>query len=131
MRHATSRRGGFAIIIVVSLVALLGVALAMVAVGFRSSARLTRSAADDAQLRQLLFAGERAARQRLSAGAPEPLRMPQELSDRGAILKIESFPRAGTNAFRVEAQLGNRRMAQVLRYRRDGDSWRLIDSKLE
>jgi hypothetical protein len=125
------RRGGFAIIIVVSLIAFLGIALATLAAGFTASARLTRGAEDDAQLRQLLLAGERAARQQLSAAGAPSLTLPPELTNREAAVNVEPLADGEPGAFRVEVQLGKRRMAQVVRYTRDGDTWRLVDARLE
>jgi hypothetical protein len=133
--HCDAR--GFATLTAIALVALVAVAMAAAAAVFRLDVRRTAAAVDDAQLRQMLLAGERAARARLDAraGAPaaaagEAVALPPPLAAAGATLRISIAPDAAGAAATVEAALAGRAAAQTLRYERGPGGWRLASAEL-
>ena len=136
-RPSSARRRAFATVAALGLIAVVGVTLAAVATLLTSDVKRTRRAADDAQLRQLLVAGEAAARASL-AGTDQPrevaLKLPTELESTGITLTIERLdggnPADGVQ-FRVTARGGDgRSVAQTLRYTRAAEGWRLDAAEL-
>lgn len=138
------RRGrGFATIIAVALIALIGVALAAMAAMARADFARTRQVQADTQIRQLLLAGESAARERLAAGdaggKAVTVDLPAVLKDDGTTLTLtltRLAPPAGGGgvAARIEvrAEAGGYRRSQTVRYaRRDaGAGWSLVAAEL-
>ena len=70
MIRSSRNRRGFAAIMAISLILLVGAALAMLGVYFAQDAARTRSEAVEAQLRQLLSAGAVAAVQQADTASP-------------------------------------------------------------
>lgn len=136
--HATARPG-FASVTAVILIALVGAALAAAVTLLGAESRRTRSAVEDAQLRQLLLAGEAGARQHLARrgaadGTAVPLALPADLSAAGARVELRFSPdEAGDSCeVRVDASLGRRRASQSLRFNRGnrGTEWQLVAAEL-
>ena len=131
------RRRAFATIAALGLIAVVGVTLAAVATLLAGDVKRTRRAAEDAQLRQLLLAGEAAARATLGA-TNQPgevaLKLPSELESAGITLMIERLDNADSAEnvqFRVTARGGDgRSIAQTLRYTRAAEGWRLQTAEL-
>ena len=130
--HASRR--GFAMLTAIALVALVAVAMAAAASVFRLDLRRTVTGAEDAQLRQLLFAGERIARAKLPRedgkveSAAGPVQLPPALAAQGASMNVGVAPKADNAdaaVATVEATLGGRAAAQTLRYERGPGGWRL------
>ena len=131
-------RRGFAVLTAIVLTALVAVAIAAALSVFRTNLSRTAAVASDAQLRQLLLAGERVARARLAspadgAGQGERVELPAALPQDGATLHIDAVgPRTeGAAAFRVTATLSGRRASQTLRYENRAGGWALADAELE
>ena len=131
-------RRGMAMLIAVALVSLVGMAIAAVLALVRLELTRTADTLEDAQLRQMLLAGETAAREKLSAmtgdvpkaGEEVSVPLPAALAADGAALhlRIAAGPDAGTLTTRevvVEATVGRRTLGQRLNYERDGGDWRL------
>jgi hypothetical protein len=117
----------------IALIALVGVAMGAAASVFKLDLRRTAAVLEDTQLRQLLVAGERAARDKLpAAGAVAesngPVPLPPPLAARGASLAVHvSGGQTETEATAtVEAALEGRVMSQILHYERGPAGWRLL-----
>jgi hypothetical protein len=124
----------------IALVALVGVAMAAAASVFGLDLRRTAAVVGDAQLRQLLVAGERAARQNLPmdaaaavGGFDGAVPLPPALAERGATLALRvapADPSAAAAEATVEAALAGRVARQTLRYERGPAGWRLAAAEL-
>jgi len=132
----TPARRGFAMLTAITLVALVGVAMAAAGSVFRLDLRRTAAVTQDAQLRQLLIAGERAARDKLPA-TPGPVApsegavpLPPALASRGATLsvRIGAGPNDAEAAATVGAALAGRVVTQTLTYQRGPAGWRLASA---
>ena len=137
-RKVNRRRRGFAVLTAIVLTALVAVAMTAALSVFRANVRRTAAALDDAQLRQLLLAGERVARQRLAAppapaGQGGPVELPPSLSQDGATLRVDAAGPATERAavFRVIVTLGGRRASQTLQYEAGAGGWALVHADLE
>ena len=131
-----NRRRGFAGILAILLLLLVGMTLTTVATAFSADARRTRVRAADAQLRQILTAGAIAAAKQfegseLPAGE-KPLALPADLASAGATATI-AYARDGENAVvvRVHASIPPRRMSQTLRFAQSGGKWSMRSAELE
>lgn len=131
-------RNGFALITAIALAGFVGVALAVVLMSFSAELKRTRSASDEAQLRQLLLAGasDAAARARGWPEAAEPHRwevtLPDDLARLGAKVTSESQPsEAGLIQVRVNASLGGRRAAQTLRLAHTDKGWQTVAARID
>ena len=145
-RAAGTRRRGMASIVAVGTIPLVAVALAAMLSLFAAEIRRTRDAAAGAQLRQLLVAGEWAARDRVgkNAGpvtepADVPVMLPAELgggegegADVGAALRLRIEPGEGPERVnvRVAATVGRAGAAQALVFERKGAGWELVRAEL-
>jgi hypothetical protein len=129
---------GFAMLTAIALVAVVGVAMAAAASVFRLDLRRTAAVVEDTQLRQLLIAGERAARAKLPAApaaitaSDDLVSLPPSLATRGASLTVRLAPGGaeGTATATVEAALAGRVMKQTLSYERGPAGWRLAAAGL-
>ena len=135
-RRSRQRRG-FAMLTAIALIALVGVAMAAAAAVFRLDLRRTAAAVRDAQLRQLLVAGERAARETLPAGGAvtqsnQSVALPPAVAARGASLAVRFDPgqKDGDATATVEAALEGRAATQTLHYERGPAGWRLASAAL-
>ena len=138
-------RPAFAMIMAVALVALVALALGAVLSLFRLDLDRTARAVEQAQLRQMLLAGERAAREQLETappdaanaaqGAPVSVPLPAALSANGAALELKFAPVAGTDGapaaqVTVVATLERGTMTQTLGYEKGPQGWRLMRATL-
>lgn len=116
MRHA---RHGFAMVLAIVLLGLVGTLLGVLATQTNGEIRRSRTAGADAQLRQLLIAGEASCRSRLASPPKEPelIPLPQSLADaKLTIACTDLTPDRAT--FRIDALIASRHAAQVLVYQR-------------
>lgn len=128
---------GFATVAAVVLIGMASVAFLGMAALARHELVRTRRAAADAQLRQLLLAGQAASDARLSAdAAPTPgavvIELPAVLAEPGGRLTIHVQRGDSTDARRVEvlAAAEGWTASQSLNYTRDGARWRLAGAEL-
>jgi hypothetical protein len=142
-RVTPAKRRGFAMLTAVALVALVAMALAAVLALVRLDLGRTADALDEAQLRQMLLAGEHAARERLDAAgeaAPRtdeavPISLPPALAADGGAVDVTVLPRASRAAAEVvevtvRARLGEKAASQTLRYERTSRGWRATAAAL-
>ncbi|HEX8525087.1 MAG TPA: hypothetical protein VF669_22740 [Tepidisphaeraceae bacterium] len=125
----TSSRSGFALFIAVTLLGLVAVTLVILATLVAADARKTRSAVTEAQLRQLLLAGEAIAQTRLSSGATVQgdVELPAELKTSGAKLTITGdAPKT-----RIEAQCAGKPAVQEIAFIKSGDAWTITSVQLD
>lgn len=133
IRH---RAAGIAMITALALLTLVAITLVPLTALTRAQVRYTRHVADEAQLRQMLLAGEQAARATL-AQAPEPparqqaVPLPSGLAEAGATLTL-GFEELEDDRWRVRvrAALGEDHAQQTLRYRREDQRWQLERTRL-
>ena len=126
----TSRRRdrrGFATLLAILLMMLVGTAMTVIGIMFAADARRTRSSGEEAQMRQLLTAGAVVAMHQLQASetpTTQPaLALPDELSSTGAKLNVQ-LKRDGDHAdATVRAQVNRRTMEQVVRFERRDGKW--------
>jgi len=119
--HRCPRHQGFASIMAIFMIILVGAVLATTATYFVAEARRTQRDAEDAQLRQLLTAGAAVACQSDSATT---LALPSELSSQQAKVEIVLDIASGDSRHvLIKATLGNRHMEQSLQLTRRGDRW--------
>jgi len=134
-------RRGLAMLTAIALIALVGVAMAAAGAVFRIDLHRTAAAVQDAQLRQMLVVGERAAREALpAAGAGagavtesnHPVALPPALAARGESLVVRFGPRKkdGEATATVEAALEGRVASQTLLYERGPGGGRLASAAL-
>ena len=128
------RHHGFAAIMAISLIILVGAALVVVSSGIVADVKKTRNDAVDAQLRELLIAGEAVAARDVAA-APDAkavaVALPPELAAEGAALKLTPARDGEKVTVGVDAEFAHRRARQVLTFTRDGDRWKLVDARLD
>ena len=127
---------GFAALTAIALIAIVGLGLAAMASLFAGETRRTGRLRDDAQLRQLLIAGEVAARDALSRGEREgTVALPTDLTSLGARLTFSPIgePVDGEAHVHVTAQAADgRTMSQRLTYAAAADgAWTLRGAELE
>jgi hypothetical protein len=130
------RPRGFTIILGFALLGLIAVALVLLTRQTGYEMQRTRSAYDDAQLRQLLLAG---AQDTLShanswtADRPSPdhwmLELPADLRELGASVSIHVTDASeNTRAVDVDARLRNRQEADTLQLSRSDQGWKLVST---
>lgn len=128
-------RRGFAGILAITLIILVGTTLAVVASAFSADARRTRMAVADAQLRQLLTAGAVIAQAQLRAGniqaEHQSADLPPELNDRAATLTVLTSVESGTATIVVEATVAADRARQVLRFAQRDGNWSITSAELD
>jgi hypothetical protein len=125
---ARSRHRGFVMIVAITLLGLVGATLAVMAMLFAGEAKRVQSVMAETQLRQLLIAGEAAARSRLDAGAttqPVTVELPPALA--GASVTISG----DSTSVRIAASYQGRHAAQTVSYVKDGSAWRISKLTLE
>jgi len=134
--HNRHRCGGMAMIIAVAMTAMVGIALLALATRFATEAKMSRHAAQDAQVRQLLLAGTATARHRL--GQPEtpdhdkPLTVQAPADPNGddmsLVLRFESLDADNSQRVLVDARVGKRQLRQSLRFELQETKWRLVEA---
>ena len=124
-RHAHQR--GFAFMLSIALIIMLGMALAAMSSLLGTEIRRTRRQTSDAQMRQLLTAGTRAAQSHLEdhdrALAEVDVHLPATLPDARLLLRIGGGPDATRARAEVRAVLGGDRARQTVTFRHDGTGW--------
>jgi type II secretory pathway component PulK len=125
---------GFAIIIAIFMIAFVGITVAIIGDDFYRQSRRSTLAEDDAQLRQLLIAGQEILHSRLSASKTpdDPIPLPQILTDRQAHLAIQSASSdsSSTHTFTISAALPHRTISQRVSYSLDNSKWILTSAEL-
>lgn len=136
-------RPGFALLIAVFMIAMVGTASVALMTLLRDDAARTVPAADEAQLRQLLIAGAMAAPQLLppplseasdrGQGRTQELMLPPELAERGAAITLRSERGTGgvTWLIHVDARLGDDSASQTLTFARTARGWSAVEAKLK
>ena len=126
------RRNGFAILMAIALLAIVGMAIISVSSVFAAQIRRTRDTQADAQIRQLLLAAAPIASERLGQwdgnnGQPMMVDLPPELAD--CQLSIRFAPGAdGDATVDVQASIGKRQGFETLRYAHRGAGWELTSA---
>jgi hypothetical protein len=128
--------GGFATISAVALIGLVGATLAALAVAFSTDAKRSTRQNDDAQLRQLLIAGEMAVRTSLESGgtADGKVDLPAELAVAGLSVRYEKAGEDQPNSahIRVMARMSEKHSAnQIVSFHRNGNRWELQSAELD
>jgi hypothetical protein len=128
------RKRGLAVVAAVVLIGLTGVAFVALASLVRHDVRRTARARNEAQLRQLLLAGEAAAAASLDGQGQgvQNVTLPSELASDGATLTITPVGDAAgeTRVVGVEATHTGLRESQRLTFRRGDGRWRLVRAEL-
>lgn len=127
-RPSRQRRGA-ALIIAVSMIALVAVAMVMIAKLVSVDAGRTREEATAAQLRLMLLAGQDVATEQVDALSPDSpaVTLPSTLAD--GTLTIEIDPSGSETRKRViiRAVLLDRRAAESVTFERSAGGWTLVD----
>jgi hypothetical protein len=126
-------RSGFAIVAAVVLIAMTGFAFVALAGLVRHDVRRTARARGEAQLRQLLLAGEAAAAGSHDAAgkSPQDVPLPAELSADGAKLSVTPGEVIGERRMMtVEASTDGVSASQQLSYQRREGRWVLVRAEL-
>jgi hypothetical protein len=125
-----SRRRAFATITALALVGIVGITLATLTAVFARDVKRSLRQHDDAQLRQLLIAGEIAARESLGREATGEITvaLPDELQSADNSLAFQRLD--GSQVDVVEMRItardgGGRSMRQTLTYAKGGNGWQL------
>ena len=127
----SSHRRGFAAIMAISLIILVGAALAMLGVYFAQDAARTRSEAVEAQLRQLLSAGAVAAVDHAdTVGPARPLALPAALADEHAAVTIQITGEGEDRSVVVTAQFEGRHVDQMLKLHHANGRWAVVEADL-
>jgi type II secretory pathway pseudopilin PulG len=139
MTRATPRslrphgRRGMAMLMAVMMISIIAAALAALTLSFSAQAKRTARQAQDAQLRQLLLAGQFAAQQSIGHTAGGDVALPADLRSEGTSVRYETIPgnKVDETQIRVVARLdGGRTMTQTLRFTRVADHWELRAAEL-
>ena len=130
--HRVHRRG-MALLMAVLMISIVAGSLAALTLAFAAQARRTTRHAQDAQLRQLLLAGQVAAQQTIGQSANGEVSLPAELRSAGGSVRYETISGSGADEMqvRVVARVGEgRSMTQTLRFTRNADHWELRAAEL-
>ena len=131
-RHRVQRRG-MALLMAVLMISIVAGSLAALTLAFAAQAKRTARQAQDAQLRQLMLAGQVAAQQAVGQSKSGEVALPADLRSAGASLRYETIQgdAADEMQFRIVATLGEgRSMSQTLRFARAGERWELRSAEL-
>lgn len=131
----TNRRKGFILLLAIAMIAMVGVALAAMGSLLAYDGRRTRSTTDDAQFRQVLIAAEAWTAQRLDLDALSPqhatsIPLPPSLTVQGIAANVRLIIEADEKVATLTAQLPDRQLEQVVRYRRTNGVWRAVAAEL-
>jgi type II secretory pathway component PulK len=115
-KSSVMMRRGFATIVALFLIALVGVALAGLTLRLSADARRTAKEASDSQLWQLLLAGEVKAREmRGRAGDTTPIIMTPPISGENAQVIIRSTTDGKSGGVSIEVRLGTKDRHEQIR----------------
>lgn len=124
---------GFTIILAVVLLGLIAVAVAMIVHQLGYELRRTRTAYEDAQLRQLLLAGAQdvASNSDRYNGqgqmTPQKVKLPKSLEDAGASLSVTRQEAPGkTGDIGITARVGSREASESLRWEESSHRWSVV-----
>lgn len=125
-------RRGVTLVIAMFLIAFVGLAMVAVSSMLANQSRRARRLATEAQLQQLLLAGERCAATWLDS-SPEPeqtrdIHMPDALAGKGTALRLTAQPQSHIH---VTASIDDVTWEQTLRYRREAGRWVLAEAALQ
>jgi hypothetical protein len=132
----SKRDKAFATITALAIIGLIGVTLATLTALFARDVKRSLRLNQDAQLRQLLIAGELAARESLgaeAAGGEVAVTLPQDLQSAGLSLAYERLSRAEADGVEVRVTArgaDNRSVSQTLAYVKGADGWKLRSAGL-
>lgn len=137
MTRSHIRRRAFATLTALGLVVVVAIALTALTALVAQDVKRSLRQSQDAQVRQLLVAGEVAARASLREGIPgqTDVALPVDLSRAGYSLRFESLPSDAPAAADVHIRVtgyrpDGRSESQSLRYVRAGDVWELRTAEL-
>jgi len=130
MRRASGSRRGFAVATALCMVAIAGVAMAAVCALLAADVRRTLSGDVDAQLRQLLIAGEIDAPAHLSDPTQQAWDTPLPMALGSAQVRTSRVADGDGARLRVSARLGDRSAREDLRFDRSGGGWRLVGAEM-
>lgn len=118
---------GFTIILAIALLAMIAVAAAMIAHQLGYELRRTRTAYEDAQLRQLLLAGAQdiAAHSADATTKVRHVELPPTLVSQGASLSI-SRPKSDGDVL-ILARLGTRAASETLHFEDPSHHWTVVE----
>jgi hypothetical protein len=122
-----------ALLMAVLMISIVAGSLAALTLAFAAQAKRTARQAQDAQLRQLMLAGQVAAQQAVGQSKNGEVALPADLRSAGASLRYETIQgdAADEMQFRIVATLGEgRSMSQTLRFARAGERWELRSAEL-
>ena len=128
-----TRRGGFATVMAVSLIALMAMALTAMMWRIKDDVLTVRADRRAAELRQLLIAGAAAAPRLLGEGGETwELPLPSHMTQRAGAVMLQRLPteRDFERQVRVEARLDGVTKWQMLRYARGQQGWGLMGADL-
>jgi hypothetical protein len=123
-RRARLRRRGVALLMAVMLIAVVGAVLSALTISISAEAKRTMRHAEDAQLRQLLLAGQFAAQTSNAQTPSGEVTLPPELKSAGMSVRYEMIGGASADGklVRILARDGNgRKASQTLRFAKTGD----------
>lgn len=133
MRTPTYRKG-FATVMAVSMIALVGAMLVMLMAQLRDTRDGSRQIRIESELRQMLIVGGAAA-DKLVADPKESheVKLPPSLTQRGGSVVVKTLPAQNELEMRigVEASLDGRTARQTLRYVKTEDGWGLLEALLD
>jgi hypothetical protein len=132
-------RRGFAVIVALVLVALVGAAALAVTSILAADARRTWIGEEDARLRQILLAGAATMKERAIRWPATPeaadfaIALPGELGEANGSLRVRVEPAGAESTIDVEisARLNHRLMRQSLAFRRIDGRWRAVSAAIE
>ncbi len=129
--YAQRRRRGFATVAVVVLMVMMAAAMTAQSMLFVAQAKRTHAAVDGMQVRQLLLAGDAAARAELAAHGTTPRAVSVAVPGDAGTLTLTVAPLAGEQA-RVSAAAAfhGQRGRQELTFVKRGDVWELVKTEL-
>jgi len=123
-------RRAFAMTFAIILTGLVALTLASLGSACFLEARRTAALAADAQLRQLLLAGEIEAQSRLAArslSGQTSISIPGDLADEATLILR---PHPGETIIQIDATLQRRHMSQLLTFAQTDGEWRLVSAQL-
>jgi hypothetical protein len=129
-RPLLCRRGGFAAVVAIVLLGLVGATLVVLATTFVGEATRTRTHAAQAQARQLLIAGQmiaRASGDDVAAGKAVKVELPPSLVTDGAKLTISGAP----ENVHIDAQFQTSFQSQLITLKRSSSAWTVASATLD
>jgi type II secretory pathway pseudopilin PulG len=131
-----TQRSGFVALTAIALFAIVGMAIVAAATLFATEVRRSRAEAADAQIRQLLLAGQTMAPQALQGWNGQPqqtffMTLPKELEQDDARLALTATTVDAGVEVVVDASLGKRRGSQTLKFAKTADGLKLVGATLD